>query len=147
MTVGSAAASSTHAVSFGQHTILFSLKYSNRKTLAISVNPDLTVIVTAPKGKDIGLIKTKVHKRAPWILEQQGYFKSFLPTTPPRLYVSGESHYYLGRQYRLKVTQAEVDAVKLIGGYIHVWARDRGDSRRVKSLLDGWLLSHARVYF
>lgn len=141
------ATTTTHSISFGKHTILFNLKYSNRKTLAISVNPDLSVSVTAPKGKDIALIKTKVHKRATWILEQQGYFRSFLPNTTPRQYVSGESHYYLGRQYRLKVISAEVEEVKLIGGYIHIWTKEKGDARKVKSLLDKWLLSHARAHF
>ncbi len=136
-----------HSVSFGQHTILFSLVYSRRKTLAISVLPDLSVAVTAPDGKELDLIKDRVRGRAPWILKQQERFKKFLPTAPPRRYVSGETHYYLGKQYRLKVVRGEKEDVKLRGGFIHVRARDGADSERIKALLNGWLLEHARRRF
>src|SRR5687768_12497831 len=93
----------TYSVDYGRETIHFTLKFSRRKTLAIDVNPDLSVLVTAPKAKDLDLIKSKVHKRASWILKQQDYFRAFLPPMPPRQYISGETHYYLGRQYRLKI--------------------------------------------
>lgn len=141
------ATSSIYSVSFGQHVINFSLKYSNRKTLAISVLPDLSVSVTAPLGKDIAAIKTKVRHRAAWILRQQEHFKKFLPSTPPRRFVSGETHYYLGKQYRLKVIQAEKEVVKLKGGLISVWARNRKDSGRIKELVNHWLLTHAKIRF
>lgn len=143
----SAAASSFYSISFGQHAIHFSLKYSNRKTLAISVQPDLSVAVTAPCGKDIDTIKLKVRRRAGWILKQQDRFKKFLPSTPPRRYVGGETHYYLGKQYRLRIIQAEKEEVKLKGGFISVWAKERKDSKRIKELVDSWLLTRARARF
>ena len=45
-----------HAVTFGSRTIRFTLKYSRRRTLGISVTPDTAVTVTAPEGKDIDRI-------------------------------------------------------------------------------------------
>lgn len=139
--------SSAHSVSFGQDTIDFSLKYSNRKTLAISVQPDLSVSVTAPCGKDLDLIKTKVRQRGGWILKQQERFKKFLPTAPPRRYVSGETHYYLGKQYRLKIIQGDKEEAKLKGGFFCIRVRSRKDSERVKALLNDWLLSRAHLRF
>lgn len=137
----------THSVSYGRETILFTLKLSNRKTLSIDVNPDLSVEVSAPQGKDLDLIKSKVHKRAPWILKQKDYFRGFLPTIPARQYVSGETHYYLGRQYRLKVIQADAEKVKLKGQYIYVFVADKTDRKRIESLFKSWLLAHARNRF
>ncbi|WP_254695112.1 M48 family metallopeptidase [Leisingera sp. NJS201] len=32
---------------------------------------------------------------------QQRYFAQFLPRTPEHRFVAGETHHYLGRQYRL----------------------------------------------
>ncbi|HEY6332988.1 MAG TPA: SprT family zinc-dependent metalloprotease [Blastocatellia bacterium] len=135
------------SVAFGQHTIEFRLKYARRKTLGISVCPDLSVEVTAPVGRTIEEITPRVRKRAAWILRQQEYFRAFLPPTPPRRYVSGETHRYLGRQYRLKVRQGRRESVKLNGGFIEITARNKSDSGRVRELLDGWFLAHARIRF
>lgn len=136
-----------HSVRYGAETIHFGLKHTRRKSLAISVLPDLSVAVTAPHDSPLELIRKKVKKRAPWILKQQDYFKAYLPKQPQRRYVSGETHLYLGRQYRLKVLESDVETVKLRGGYIHVGVKERRDTNRVSALLDGWLLSHARAQF
>ena len=37
------------------------------------------------------------------VTRQQRHFAKFLPRTPERRFVAGETHLYLGRQYRLKV--------------------------------------------
>lgn len=136
-----------YSVQFGASTISFSLQYAQRKTLAISVLPDLSVVVTAPMESDIELIKRKVKKRAVWILKQQDAFTAYLPTQPPRQYVSGETHLYLGKQYRLKVFETNAESVKLRGGYIHIGVKDKSNKARVLALFDEWLLSHARAQF
>ena len=138
----------SHTVTFGKKTIQFEVKYSNRRTLAIQVNPDLTVVVVAPYGTEVEPIKARVSKRAAWILKQQDFFEAFLPQTPPRRYVSGEACYYLGKQYRLKVVQMEeTESVKLQGPYIFVRVRDKANARRIETLLTDWYRSHARTRF
>jgi predicted metal-dependent hydrolase len=92
-----------HAVAFGQKTIRFSLDQKPRKALRISVMPDLSVGVSAPHDFSIETVLRKVQRRAAWIVRQIDYFKSFMPKETPRQFVSGETHYYYGRQYRLKV--------------------------------------------
>lgn len=136
-----------HSVQYGAETIHFGLKHTSRRSLAISVLPDLSVAVTAPHGSPLALIKKKVQKRAPWILKQQDYFKAYLPKQPPRQYVSGETHLYLGRQYRLNVFESDKESVKLRGSYIHIGVKNRSDTSRAKTLLEGWLLAHAREQF
>jgi len=135
-----------HSVAFGQNIINYSLKFSDRKTLAIDVHPDQSVTVTAPPGASLEQVKTKVRKRAAWILRQQAYFQNFLPAPSPRQYVSGETHYYLGRQYRLKVLEDDNESVKLKGGYIQVSAKNISPER-IATLLNGWLLAHAKAHF
>lgn len=141
------AGAALHSVRYGEEVIHFGLTRTGRKSLAISVLPDLSVVVTAPNGSPLELVRQKVRKRAPWILKQQDYFKTYLPKQPPRRYVSGETHLYLGRQYRLKVFETDAESVKLKGGYIHVGVNDKSDAERVRVLLDGWLLNHARAQF
>src|SRR5208282_2697130 len=62
----------------------------------------------------------KVRKRASWIQRQQRFFTQFRPRTPERQYVSGETHLYLGRQYKLKVVADIQQQVKLYRGRLVV---------------------------
>ena len=74
---------------YGTQTIDFELIYSDRKTLGITVQPDLSVQVKAPKNASRENIFKKIEKRASWIVEQKRYFLSFLPRQEDYLYKSG----------------------------------------------------------
>ena len=110
----------TYSVQYGNTLISYEVSFAARKTLAIEVHPDLRVTVRAPEGSELETIQQKVKKRVPWILRQQRQFESYLPKLPPRQYVSGETHRYLGRQYRLKVSNSEAERVKLSRGYFFI---------------------------
>ncbi|GIW81684.1 MAG: metal-dependent hydrolase [Gemmatales bacterium] len=139
--------SQTHEVRFGKQRISFDLEFRDRKRLAISVDPDQTVKVVAPTGRPVEEVLERVQKRAAWIVKQRAYFDQFQPLTPPRRYVAGETHLYLGRQYRLKLIEDEISAVKLVGRFFQVHLPARADSEHVRRLLDGWYLDHARDIF
>ncbi len=130
-------------VEYGEHEISFSLERKARKSLKIDVLPNLTVVVIAPVNVPLKDICEKVRKRASWILKQQEYFKGFLPKDPPRKYISGETHRYMGRQYRLKILPAERNEVKLKGAYITIWSRERDNPDHNKRLLYKWYREHA----
>jgi predicted metal-dependent hydrolase len=136
-----------HEVEFGSERIEFRLRKSKRKTLAITVRPDTSVLVTAPQGADLEAVKAKVRKRAVWIRQQRRFFEQYFPPMPPRRYVSGETHRYLGRQYRLKVVEAAKGSVKLKGRFIWVETPHRLDSGRVRRMVEAWYLEHARAAF
>ncbi len=139
----------TQRVQYGDETIEYTLTYSARKTLGISVDPDLRVTVTAPAGSDLAAVEAKVRQRAPWILRQQRELELYLPHTPPRRYVSGETHRYLGRQYRLKVEESghEPERVKLARGALHVWVATPADTQRVRQLVEAWYEKQAQRVF
>jgi predicted metal-dependent hydrolase len=61
----------TFHLPYGNGQISFRLERRNRKTLAISVNPDAGVEVIAPRGASLEKIFEKVRKRAPWIRRQK----------------------------------------------------------------------------
>ena len=135
---------SEHRLQFGSKEIVFDLKYQERKSLGITVHPDRKVTVKAPVDVALDKVLEKVRKRAPWILKQQSYFLSFEPLTPPRKYVSGESHLYLGRQYRLKILDAPKEEVKLKRGFLEVHTRDK---TRAKKLVLDWYKARAELKF
>lgn len=136
-----------HKVNFGSEVISYSLEFRARKSLAISVHPDLSVAVTAPDDQSLAKIAAKVKKRAPWILRQKHYFSKFLPKQPPRKFVSGETHKYLGRHYRLKVISSKREHVSLKRGFLIVSTPNRNDSKAVHGLLSGWYREQAERHF
>ncbi len=132
----------TEAIKFGSRTIDFRLEYSDRKTLGITVTSEMEVLVKAPTETSIETVKEKIRKKAPWILKQQSFFLSFQPKTPQRKYISGETHLYLGRQYRLLVEIGKEESVKLKGKFIVVTAIEKSKTR---DLLRDWYLQNARA--
>lgn len=85
-------------IKYGSESISYTLEFTDRKTLGITVSPKMDVLVKAPLGSSIEKVREKVKRRADWILQQQSYFLSFHPKITKRRYVSGESHLYLGRR-------------------------------------------------
>jgi predicted metal-dependent hydrolase len=136
-----------YVLHYGGQRIPFRVEYRRRKHLAISVLPDLRVEVVAPLGTDLDAILPRVEKRAGWIARQLRFFEQYQPTQPAPSYVSGETHLYLGRQYRLKVAQGTPESVKLVGRFFRAEVRTPHDTLRIRELLDGWYREHARRVF
>lgn len=136
--------STMQQLQYGDTLIEYELTYASRKTLAINVHPDLTVTVVAPEASSLADIEARVRKRAPWILRQQQEFELYLPHTPPRRYVSGETHRYLGRQYRLRVREGTPDSVKLTRGFLRVVTADTSNREKVREQVEGWYRKQAQ---
>ncbi|NUN08647.1 MAG: M48 family metallopeptidase [Ignavibacteriaceae bacterium] len=134
----------TRAFQYGSKTIDYILSYTNRKTLGITVTPELEVLIKAPLKANQEKINQILHKRAPWILKQQTFFMAYFPKQAPKKYVSGETFLYLGRQYRLKVLKGKRDSVKLHGRFLTVTCKEK---REAKKLLEKWYLEHAVAKF
>lgn len=101
-------------VEYGNSKIDFLIKRSNRKTLGISVLPSGSVEVTAPETAPVEKIKELVLKKGAWLIEQKR-LTNFNPVPQPqKQLISGESFYYLGRQYRLKVFESNYDSMDIL---------------------------------
>ena len=136
------------AIQFGSKQIDFHLEYSNRKTLGITVKPDLSVLVKAPVDTTLEKVEEKLRKKASWIIRQQSFFLTFHPKTPAKKYVGGETHLYLGRQYRLKVISEKLkvksEEVKIQGGFLEVYIQDKNE---IKELVEEWYFNKAKEKF
>jgi len=139
----------TDFIEYGSKRIDFRLEYSDRRTLGITVTPDLEVLVKAPVDNTIDGIKERLRKKAPWIIRQLSFFLSFQPRLTDRKYVGGETHLYLGKQYRLKVISDELkvmstEMVKLKGPFLEVHTENKD---KVKQLVEAWYLAKAKERF
>lgn len=134
-------------IEVGSKTISYGLMFDERQRLKISVEPNMRVVVHAPKGRTLAEIEYRVRRRAPWILKQLTYFKQFTPREVPKQYVTGETFIYLGRQYRLKVRRCQTNTVKLCGRFLCVRLADKDSAAAVSALVDDWYRTHAAVIF
>ena len=133
------------SIPYAGQQIAYCARSSSRRTLAISVHPDGTVAITAPEGTSQSEIEQRLQRRAAWVLQQQRYFDQFRPRKLERRYVGGETHLYLGRQYRLKIEEGEHEAVRLRGGYFWITVTRQPNTGRTADLLTGWYRAHANV--
>lgn len=122
------------------------LQRSDRSTLAISVRPDGALELRAPKTASVAIIQAKVRSRLRWIMRQRIKFRDMRCDSVLLRYESGATHTYLGRQYRLKVTETAMPSVRLKGPYIYIAAPSKRPAQ-VKMLLDAWLRDRALVQF
>lgn len=123
------------------------LKRGDRRTLQIAIHPDKTIIVHAPRKAELTEIDNILQKRNHWIDKTLRKLDQLPDPLPKRKYISGETHRYLGRQYRLKITKGQTNSVKLKGGYFQIVVPDPTDSAHIKVLLDQWYKDHAKSIF
>ena len=84
-----------------------SSKVSSSKAVArkvvIKVHPDQRVVATVPHDATEGSIQEAMLKRARWIWQNIEEFAKQKYYVLPKRFVSGETQFYLGRRYVLKV--------------------------------------------
>jgi len=136
-----------HLLQYGEQEISYEILRRPRKTLEIAVEPDTSVVITAPEGATFEAIAAKLRKRAAWVTRQQRYFSQFLPRTPARRFIAGETHLYLGRQYRLKVIPHVQESVKLIRGFIVVHTHQPSRAAVTRELVEAWYRDRAHIKF
>ena len=132
-----------------------SSKVSSSKTVArkvvIKVHPDQRVVATVPHDATADSIQEAMLKRARWIWQNIEEFAKQKDYVLPKRYISGETQFYLGRRYVLKVLvdSEQVSNVKLSRGKLNVILRQDSDDRvvKVKPLIDKWYQQKAKVIF
>jgi predicted metal-dependent hydrolase len=137
----------SNSITFGATIIAYQLIYSRRKTLGIQVYPDGRVVVRAPRGAPLREIESVVRKKASWIIKKQAAFAQHTPPPPPRQYVNGEMHLYLGQSYPLQIIKNQKEMVELHDGCLLLKVRDEEDLARKQKLLEQWYRAQAKIIF
>lgn len=135
---------------YGSKSAEYVVRESDRLTakLRIHVQPDGAFIVEAPTGTPEDQIRIGVQKRARWIMDHIGRFEEFRRHALPREYLSGETHFYLGRRYKLTVNAVEgaASSVRLVAGRLAV-TTPSNDPLKVRLALAAWYRQRAASYF
>ena len=138
------------AITYGEREIRFHVVHNGKlKTkIRIHVHPDARIEVEAPPSTSMAKVKEAVAKRARWISSRLADIEAAHKYALMREYVSGETHFYLGRRYQLKVfVAAEKDAsVQLKGGLLRV-TLPKASAASVRAQLEVWYRDRAKAYF
>ncbi len=100
----------------------------------------------APTDVSLVRIERVIRSKRAWIATKLQAFERYLPQAPERRFVSGETHRYLGRQYRLKVIVGH-PRVQIHSGRIFVTTRVAPRSAAVARALDSWYRARALSVF
>lgn len=135
--------------------ILATEKSKPRKVI-IKVHPDQRVVATAPIDATDEMIHDAMMKRARWIWQNLQDFAKQQDHVLPKRYVSGETQFYLGRRYVLKVLTEDSaqTGVKLSRGKLTVTVTQEiaelsaaVRAYQVKRLVDDWYQQKAATVF
>lgn len=142
-------------IRFGTTIIGYSVMRSDsRNTIAMTVHPNGTVSVVAPTETSHSKISETIAKKADWVLRQQEYFRH-QHSSYEKQFVSGESFFYLGRQYKLKVRIEKANSktaqqVQLVRGQLHVFVSGmltrNVQTTEVRNGLARWYRTKAREH-
>ena len=98
--------------------INYKIKYSDRKTVTITVERDRSIIVKAPKDADPAKIDKIVESKKLWIYKKLNDTHKYNLVEPTKEFVAGETVLYLGKKYRLEIETSENEHIKFAGKFI-----------------------------
>ena len=139
-------ATAFHEVPISDGVLRYELRWTERRrTVGIFVEPDRRVVVHAPRSAGTERVAQLVSRRLPWIRRQWNRIESLPPPALPSQWVNGETHRYLGRQYRLKIRKRQSESVKLVGGYFQVSVPSPLDRAEIGDLMKSWYRERAEA--
>lgn len=138
-----------HSIEYGGKIIEFEVERKNVKNINLNVKPDMSVVISANEKVPIDYLLGFVKSKATWIIKNVGYFKDVQPEhAAEKVYLSGETFKYLGKQYRLKVEETnDKEGVKYYRGYIYLTVKDKQNYNRKEKLIDSWYREKANKKF
>jgi len=87
-------------------------------------------------------------KKWGWIQKQINELERYQKPEHKKEYLSGESFYYLGRQYMLKIEQGNQEGVKISPGVISLYSsQSPTNSRHNQTIFNEWYLERCNLIF
>lgn len=132
------------------------IKRSRRRTVALYVHPDKRVEIRMPLLFSVDEIEPFLIKHSRWLFNRLDLPEK--KPVEPKKFVSGELHYFLGKQYPLEVVASDKNSVVFDNEKIVIRQRvDKSTSQQVggslsrqdlvEKLLDRWYLEQAKRVF
>lgn len=119
--------------------IEYEIKFSNRKTLNITVERDRKIIVRAPLNLSIEKIEEIVQSKRQWLKEKINHTQKYPVDRKPKEFISGETLLYLGRNYQLLVVDEPIDGIE----FNQRFRISRENQENANKLFKSWYMKQA----
>lgn len=121
-------------------TAPYTLVFSDRRTIRVTVERDRQVVVRAPRGTSEEKVRALVEQKKLWVWQKQRDPRKYPQPRPRKEFVSGESFLYRGRHYALEMTAGADDGVRFAGKFL----LPRSCRERALELFQTWFMARAR---
>jgi hypothetical protein len=115
--------------------IEFSIIFSGRRSIGISVRPDASVIVRAPYRTSLKTINRIVTGKYSWVLKHRDNYRNLDNTSRNKLYISGETHLFRGKESILKIEKASKPYISFYDSTIELGINNTVDTELIRKLL------------
>lgn len=131
---------------YGKHLYEYYLVLQDRKTVALTVQPSLNIILKCPFDYEADKIERFLKRKWLWLEKQLQFFKKYRKKIERKEYVSGESFLYLGRQYKLLIKKEKTPQVRLEKGRITISTKKSTQNKQTnKKLLKKWFEQRTKI--
>ena len=117
----------------------YQIIYSNRKTITMLVERDRSIIVHAPIGISEETIRQAVEAKKLWLYQKINHAQKYPPKPVRKEFVTGETLLYLGRHYRLELTDDDEAGVRFQNRF-YIARRRQSEAG---ALLQAWYMARA----
>jgi len=127
--------------------IEFKIIFSGRRTLAISILPDSTVIVRVPYRTSLKTVNRFVQQKSGWITKHLDNFRKKEINKLHRHYINGESHLFRGNESVLKIEKSGKSYSRFYDNTIELGFAKTDDPQAIKLLLYNGYKNEACIVF
>jgi predicted metal-dependent hydrolase len=127
--------------------IEFKIIYSHRRTLAISVLPDSSVIVRVPFRTSLKRINRLVEQKSSWIIKHRDNYKSTPEVKQNRSFENGKKQLFRGAECVLQIEKSQKAYVRFYESKIELGLDRTDDPVQIKWLLYQGYKKEASIVF
>jgi predicted metal-dependent hydrolase len=135
------------SIAWGSREIAAKLCRTDRRVLKIEIEPGGRVTVFAPNDASCKVIAVRCRRKGSWVFRELDRLSAEPTFTPDRCYLSGETHLFAGRPYRLAVERSADPFVRINGARLIIGAREPTDIAHCRRLLTAFYAIEARSLF
>jgi len=125
----------------------FTVTYSRRRTIGISVHPDSSVIVRVPYTTSQKTIVRIVKEKYDWAVKHRDNYRKLNSSTISRSYTNGEMHLFRGNNSKLEIEKSVKSYVRFFDNTIQIGTDITDNSLSVKKILYNGYKNEALKYF
>ena len=118
----------------------YTVLYSRRKTVSITVERDRAVIVRAPIGTPPEKIDRLIQQKGVWLYEKTRHKQKYSPRSVAKEFVAGASIQYLGKIYQLDVVSESFDGILFDNKFLI----SKRSASQASNLFKSWFIEQAK---